>query len=112
MSLESFDDENDNSYINIVVATAEFPCHITSPEEIRDLMTHTRLVLLDKYSAGVPFFSQDVFREVVRHFDNYRGQRDYKVLIKGLDGAIVEFPIYTGKEYASHPYGSEYACIM
>lgn len=50
--------------------------------------------------AGVPFFTREAIQEVAEQLKRpfFPGQ---KILVKGLDGAFVEFDVRTGETYDS-----------
>ncbi|KAK4190876.1 hypothetical protein QBC35DRAFT_471252 [Podospora australis] len=51
------------------------------------------------YDSGVPFFTKQALRDVVRQLE---GNKNNKVVITGLDGKEVEFRIETGKVLPAH----------
>ncbi|KAK4153599.1 hypothetical protein C8A00DRAFT_15200 [Chaetomidium leptoderma] len=64
-----------------------------------------------KYDAGIPFFTKDLFRNVVRQLES-NNDLDQKVSVTGLDGFAIQFPIETGKEYPYYSPGDEHICII
>ena len=95
----------------IFLAYANLPDPPMSLDEKLEVQTAAHRLIQAKYDAGIRFFTKDLFRDVVRQFES-DGSLCQKVSITGLDGVTVHFPLETGREYPSRPYGDGYVCIM
>ena len=103
----------------IFVSRADLPDPPMSLEEERDKLTAAQHLTQAKYDAGIPFFTQDQFRDVVRQLEAITQQREEgnhddtaTISITGLDGLVVQFPIDTGKVYVYHKPRDGGVCIM
>ena len=84
---------SDNRFV--FLATADLPNpRMTAAEKREELEAANRLIQA-KYDAGVPFFTKDVFRDVVQQLES-ESNPGRRVSITGLDGLAVHFPIETG----------------
>lgn len=105
--LPQFDGDNVVSYS----ASADLPDLPITLAEKREVFAAARRLIQAKYDAGIPLFTKDLFRDVVRQLDS-DDTLDQKVSVVGLDGRAVHFPIETGKEFPHRPYGDDYVSIM
>ncbi len=112
---------SDDDHVDPVVflSTANLPDPPMSREERRDKWTAAQHLIQAKYDAGIPFFTKDQFRDVVRQLDTITQQRKQgnhdetaTISITGLDGLVVQFPIDTGKVYLHHQPRDGGVCIM
>lgn len=108
MSLQS--QLGDNA-VETVVVLANISDPPMTLDEKREKRTAAHRLIQTKYDAGIPFFTKDLFRDVVRQLES-GGYLDQKVSVTGLDGVTVQFPLKTGREYLHHAYGENYVCIM
>lgn len=106
MSLRPQSDE-----IFIVGADANLRDPPLTLDEKRERLTAARQLIQAKFDAGIPLFTKDLFRDVVRQFES-DDNLDRKVSVTGLDGVSVDFSLKTGTKHAPHPYGDNYVCIM
>ena len=100
----------DDGQICIIVAPADLPDPPMTLDEKRDKRAAAHRLIKAKYDAGIPFFTKDLFRDVVRQFES-DNTTDQRVSVTGLDGRVVHFPIETGSEFPDHGYGDDYVCI-
>ena len=87
----------DDGFIFLATADLLNP-RMTAEEKTEELEAANRLIKA-KYDAGVPFFTKDVFRDVIQQLES-ETNLGRRVSITGLDGFAVYFPIETG---TSHP---------
>ena len=80
------------------MATADLPNPPMTAEEKREELEAANSLIRAKYDADVPFFTRDLFRDVVQQLDS-RTNLSRRVSITGLDGLAVHFPIETGTLY-------------
>ena len=85
----------------------------------RDELAAAQHLIQAKYDAGIPFFTKDQFRDVVRQLDAItqqlqEGNHDQAVAISitGLDGLAIQFPVDTGKVYVNYEPPEGGVCIM
>ena len=95
----------------VFLATANLPSPPMTIDEKREQQAAAHRLIQAKYDAGIPLFTKDLFRDVVRQLES-NSNVDQRVSVTGLDGLAVHFPIETGREYLSHPYGDDHVCIM
>lgn len=103
--------DGDDDGVYIVVAFGDIPDPPMTLDERSERMTAAHRLIQAKYDAGIPFFTKDLFRDVVRQFES-DGNHDRVVSVTGLDGVAVHFPLETGREYQTPMYGDDYVCIM
>ncbi len=101
------------------LSVADLPDPPMTSEERRDKLAAAQHLIQAKYDAGVPFFTKDQFRDVVRQLDAITQQREQgnhdetaTISITGLDGLVVQFPIDTGKVYVHYKPRNGGVCIM
>jgi hypothetical protein len=99
---------SDDDDVTIHMATANLPNPPKTLEEKREHMTAAHRLIHAKDAAGVPFFTNDLFRDVVRQLESNNSPYQ-RVSLICLDGLAVQFPIETGKEYQT--YSSDDDCI-
>jgi hypothetical protein len=95
----------------LVLATTNLPDPPMPLDEKRQEQTTALRLIQAKYDAGIPLFTKDLFRDLVRQLDSDHST-DQGVSVTGLDGLAVHFPVETGRDYPSHPYGDDHICIM
>jgi hypothetical protein len=100
--------DDDDDEVSVVLATASLPNPPMTLDEKRQELMEVHRLIRAKYDAGIPFFTKDLFRDVVQQLESDSSER---VSITGLDGFAVDFPIEPGKEYQYHPYGHGYFCV-
>ncbi|KAK4232726.1 hypothetical protein C8A03DRAFT_20036 [Achaetomium macrosporum] len=104
-------DDDDISVHSVVLATADLPNPPMTLEEKREEMLAAHRLIQAKYEAGIPFFTKELFRDVVRQLE-CNNNPEQRVSVTGLDGFAVQFPIETGKEYEYYSPGDDRTCIM
>lgn len=97
--------------VSVFLATAELPDPPMTVEEKREAMAAAKKLMQARYDAGLPFFTKDIFRDVVRQLES-KDNPDQKVFVTGLDGQAVRFPLQTGEVFTDFDGADDYVCVM
>jgi hypothetical protein len=101
----------DEDGIFILVAEPDIKDPPMTFEDRRQKLEEASRLIQTKYDAGVPLFTKDLFRDVVRQIE-IDDNLHQTVSITGLDGVAVHFPLESRKEYPSRPYGDNFISVM
>lgn len=83
----------------------------SSQQQLHETGEAAKAFVWSQYVEGVPFYSKEVFQELVRQFDSGGGP-DGKIAVPGLNGINVYYPLRTGQRYPTRPYGPEFYLNM
>ncbi|KAL2129427.1 hypothetical protein VTI74DRAFT_7821 [Chaetomium olivicolor] len=103
------EDEDDQLHGSVCIhyQTAYMPNPPMSAARQQEEMVAAREFIQTQYDAGVPLFSKDRFRDLVRQIDDCMEKENQlhpqKISVIGLDGLVVWFPVETGKEADCNP---------